>query len=64
MIGSLVLFRLINREFIQHHFAISLRPLLRSGMVTMTSEGERAKNVEPTTRARVPANDHMPTKRR
>ena len=35
---------LINREFSEHHFAISRRSLLRSGMATLTSDWGRAKS--------------------
>ena len=42
---SLVLFGLINREFVDHHFAISRRSLLRSEMATLMSDGKRVKAV-------------------
>ena len=38
---SLVLFGLINREFIEHHFATSERSLSRSEMATLMSDGKR-----------------------
>ena len=41
---SLVLFGLIDREFVEHHFAISRRSLLRSEMATLMSVGGRVKS--------------------
>ena len=38
---SLVLFGLIDRKFVEHHFAISRRSLLRSEMATLMSVGGR-----------------------
>ena len=41
---SLVLFGLIDREFVEHHFAISRRSLLRSEMATLMSVRGRVKS--------------------
>ena len=41
---SLVLFGLINKEFVEQHFAISRRSLLRSEMAMLMSDGARVKS--------------------
>ena len=41
---SLVLFWLINREFVEHQFAILQRSLLRSEMATLMSGRRKAKS--------------------
>ena len=47
---SLVLFGLINKEFVEYHFVISRRSPLKSEMATLMSNGGRAKSslVSPT----------------